>query len=136
MYTFKTVYTADGGKTWTSGTKTLDVGCTNAVFTENTGLVMSSVVYIGASTSNVYTFSNPTVDLAYCSVVINNLVNVKLDGTLDASQAFFPSGCTQPCTGLDILSTSSIGKIEFNVQSVIPGNFVDVSTRITINLEC
>jgi hypothetical protein len=136
VYTFAVTYTAEGGKTWTSPSRTLDVGCINAVITDNSGFTSSVDVYFGASTSNVYTFLNPTVSLSYCAVELNNLVEIKFDNIADSSQAFFSVGCTEPCTSINIKSTATTGKITFKVQSVITGNFAKLSPRVTINIIC
>ena len=102
VYSFTVTYTAVGGKTWTSPTRTLDVGCTNAVITDNSGFSSSATVYLGGGTSSVYTFQNPTVSLSYCAVQVNNLQSIEFDGSADSSKAFFTSGCTDPCTSINI----------------------------------
>jgi hypothetical protein len=136
VYSFTVTYTAVGGKTWTSPSRTLDVGCTNAVITDNSGFSSSATVYLGDSTSSVYTFQNPTVSLSYCAVQVNNLQSIEFDGSADSSQAFFTSGCTDPCTNINILSSATVGVITFNVKSIIPGNFNKTSPQVTITITC
>ena len=66
IYTFKILFTAQGGSTFTTSVQTLDVGCSAAVITEDSSLVKAKNLVVGQSKTAVYTFSNPLVDVSYC----------------------------------------------------------------------
>ena len=76
VYTFKVKVTADGGATVTTNSLTLNVGCSTAVITQNTGFSNSKSVEVGSSSSGVYTYAQPTVNPAYCAGSTNSLMNV------------------------------------------------------------
>ena len=70
-YTFYMKVTASNGQsTAMFGPYYLDVGCTptSVVFTNNAAFVTNVARFVGDSSSNVYTFAQPTASRSYCTI--------------------------------------------------------------------
>jgi hypothetical protein len=66
--------TAQGGASFTSEEFTLDVGCSQASFTDEPGFVTSLDLHKDDPFVGVYSFSHPTIDPTYCSITSTALV--------------------------------------------------------------
>ena len=71
--------------------------------------------------TGVYTFTDPTIDPAYCSITSNTLVNVYKDATLD------PAAATVNLNSVDIYSSDNLEQIKFSFLTTIVGGFTHTS---------
>jgi hypothetical protein len=126
VYEFKVIVAAEGGASLTSGFYYLDVGCHNAVATENTGFDATKIATLDldSTVASVYAFLAPTIDLGYCFVTTTAIFSEQWEAVDQAGAALLPGDCVQPCLDIDVFSTATVGVITFQVQSTITGGVV------------
>ena len=84
-----------------------------------------------------FTYINPTIEPSYCTIKSNTLTEVMFESAPYPTFAEFVSGCTQPCTQVDIISTDEPGEITFKVFQTIDGDFeLHENVLIKIKIEC
>ena len=100
---------------------TLHVGCNAATISQNPAFSLTSTVasvnMLSAGTG-VYTFPDPTLSHAWCTPT-NTLSEVKFNGAVLLTAASFQTGCTQPCSVVDLGSTAVEGTVSFKVVSTL-----------------
>jgi hypothetical protein len=71
VYDFTLTWYAEGGASFTTSQMSLDVGCLNAIITQDPNLVTSSDKNLGESATILSNFKNPTTNITYCVVETN-----------------------------------------------------------------
>lgn len=133
-YTFYVKHNFDGGQTLTAGPYTLHAGCISGAMTATNNMVTSVSIAVGASTTNAYTFVNPTAQHAWCTAQTNTLYTTG-DVPWTTGVRLTATG-TQPYTSYDLDSTASGGTIQFKIYTTFQGTATFLSNTITITIVC
>jgi len=93
-------------------------------------------VGVRSGESTVYTFINPAIDNADCSVSENSLIQVEQDTVSNPSALYFSASCSDPCSIIksSLLSFESV--ITFTIDSDVTSIISHTSPQITINVVC
>mmetsp|Transcript_41185 Transcript_41185/g.62643 ORF Transcript_41185/g.62643 Transcript_41185/m.62643 type:complete len:223 (+) Transcript_41185:1720-2388(+) len=148
-YDFYIYFSCEGGYIKYTNQKSLIVGCTsdalvydNPTYTPHAGITLN----VGDSGTDIFTYLEPTFTPTYCNMVSHTLTTIS--NTLNPAASFASTsstgislaascGSTQPCTSLDIASTSDIQTITFKVQTLFDGQgSTHDSPTLTINMIC
>ena len=89
--------------------------------------------YVGDSTAAVYTFDPPTGDLAYCSIISNEVVEV--DGSTASTK--LTNCASQPCTVFALVDTIHPETVNFKIRTTWTGGVSWlVSPQISTVITC
>ena len=126
----------------TFGPYKFTVGCMDDLYVHISEGVFTDVVliYVGDSTSPVFTITDLSNSVSYCTTERIELLNIEKNGVSDPDQSavFLSPGCTQPCFDVDVADINSPATISFGIGFWI-GDKTTIyahSQRVTISIEC
>jgi len=136
-YTFYIKVTTIGPSTATFGPWELRVGCTSDTvsYTTNSGFDVDKPIYVGDSTSNVYTFALPTATRSYCSA-IKNEIYTNSDVIWPVASPKLIQCSSNPCNVFSLVDTINPEVITFKVFSTFYGDMTLLSPTATITITC
>ena len=115
----------------------MDIGCTTTdlIVTDQTPFSATTTSkYVGDTNLNIYTFTNPTDDQAWCSIISNTAVDTT---TLNAHSKVNSCGGSNVCTSFDLYNTNFAETITFKIKTVFTGGLViHYSPPITQTTSC
>ena len=115
----------------------MNVGCFSgsSTYADASNLVTSVSLWVGDSTSNVYTFSNPTSTRSWCTVLSNDVVQTS--GAAWSGAAKLTGSGSQPYTSWNLVSTVNPETVSFKMKTTFTNTQLFTSTAsISILIAC